>query len=309
MKVRAILNPQAGLAAQRARAAVERGHPAFPGLALAVTEGPGHARELARAAVAEGCERVLAVGGDGTANEVAEGLLGSDAILGLVPVGSGNGLARALRIPLRPRAALDALAAAVIRRMDVGLAGGRAFLNVAGAGFDAAVGAAFHRHAAGGGRRGVLSYVRLGLANAGYRPQHWTLAGEGLAWSGRALVVAFANGPQYGGGAWIAPGARLDDGRLEVVVVEEDSRLGVLLAAPRLFLGTVEDYARYRRFQASAVTVQGPERYDYHRDGEPSAGSGTLEVGLRPRALRILVPRATAEDPRGPFQAAPGGDA
>jgi YegS/Rv2252/BmrU family lipid kinase len=303
LRVRAILNPRAGLAARRAQAAVERGHPAFRELSLVVTERPGHARELAREAVAAGHELVLAVGGDGTANEVAEGLLGSEAVLGLVPVGSGNGLARALRIPLRARPAMEVLGTAVVRRMDVGLAGGRVFLNVAGAGFDATIGAAFHRHGTQGGRRGVWTYVRLGLAHVGYQAQRWTLSGDGPAWSGCALVVVFANGPQYGGGAWIAPRARLDDGRLDVVVIEEGPRLGLLLAASRLFTGTVERYTRYRGFPAQAVTLDGPEHYDYHRDGEPEQGSGRLEVRLRPRALRILVPRATAEDPAGPFEA------
>jgi YegS/Rv2252/BmrU family lipid kinase len=306
LKVRAILNPRAGLAARQARAVVERGQPAFRELSLVETEGPGHARELAREAVGEGHELLLAVGGDGTVNEVAEGMLGSEATLGLVPVGSGNGLARALRIPLEPRAALEALASAVVRRLDVGLAGGRVFLNVAGAGFDAAIGAAFHRHGAEGGRRGVLTYVRLGLAHVGYRAQDWRLAGGLAEWSGRALVVVFANGPQYGGGAWIAPRARLDDGRLEVVVIEDGPRLGMLLAVPRLFLGSIERYGRYHTFPASAVTLEGPEGYDYHRDGEPERGSGRLEICLRPRALRILVPRGTAEDPAGPFQASGG---
>ena len=112
MKVRAILNPRAGVAARGTREAIERGRPAWKDYAVYLTREPGHATELAREAVAAGADVVLAVGGDGTVNEVARGIIGSPAALGIVPVGSGNGLARALRIPLRPGAALCALSQA-----------------------------------------------------------------------------------------------------------------------------------------------------------------------------------------------------
>ena len=127
MKVRAILNPRAGVSRDEARRAAERGHPRWNDFDLSVTEGPGHATELARAAAAAGAELVLSVGGDGTANEVARGLIGTAAALGIVPAGSGNGLARALRIPLRPGPALDAIETGVRRRIDVGLLDGQPF--------------------------------------------------------------------------------------------------------------------------------------------------------------------------------------
>lgn len=301
MRVRAILNPRAGLAARRALGAVERGSPAWTELEVKVTERAGHGLELAREAAAAGCDLALAVGGDGTANEVAEGLLGSETTLGLVPVGSGNGLARTLGIPLDPTGAVERLGGAVTRRMDVGFANGRLFLNVAGAGFDAAVGAAFHRRGKEGGRRGIFTYVKLGLANLSYAAETWTVEGGGQRFEGRALVVAMANGRQYGGGAVIAPRARLDDGQLEVVVIEDAPRLEVLLNAPRLFLGTIDRYRRYRRFEAAELTLTGPRSFDYHRDGEPEIGEGGVEVKLQARALKILVPKPVAQDPGGPF--------
>jgi diacylglycerol kinase family enzyme len=163
LRVRAILNPRAGVAARRTREAVEQGRPSWKDYAVYLTREPGHATELAREAVAAGADVVLAVGGDGTVNEVARGLIGSGAALGIVPVGSGNGLARALRIPLRPGAALCALESGARRRMDVGFLNGRLFLNVAGIGFDAVVGQAFHERGRKGGRRGLLGYLRLSL--------------------------------------------------------------------------------------------------------------------------------------------------
>lgn len=269
---------------------------------VCVTEGPGHARELARAAARRGDETVLAVGGDGTANEAAWGLLGSETALGLVPVGSGNGLARAVGIPLRAGRALGALAGSVRRRIDVGFANGRPFLNLAGAGFDAAVGADFHARGRNGGRRGILSYVRLSLARAlVHRPEEWRLTTDAEGFEGRAWVVAFVNGRQYGAGAVIAPQARLDDGRLDVVVFEAVPRLAVLANAPRLFLGGIGGFRGYRHFAASRAVLSGTADVLYHRDGEPEPATERLEVHVERGALSLLIPRSTAANPAGPF--------
>ena len=300
MKVRAILNPRAGVAAERARRAILAGP--WPTVDLIETRAGGHARELAHEAAAAGCELVLAAGGDGTANEVAWGLLGSEVTLGLVPVGSGNGLARTLRIPLRPAAAVAALASGLTRRMDVGFLDERPFLNVAGAGLDALVGADFHSHGRNGGRRGILTYVRLSLKRAlSYQAESWALEAGAWRFEGRALIVAFVNGRQYGGGAIVAPHARLDDGRLDVVVFEDAPRAEVILNAPRLFLGTIDRFARYRHASTATARLVGPPEFLRHRDGEPDAAAAQAEVRLEPKALRILVPKKTAEDPTGPF--------
>jgi len=297
----AILNPRAGLAAARAQAALEAS-PDWRGLEVRLTRGPGDARVLAAEAAAAGAETVLAIGGDGTANEVAWGLLGTSTVLGLVPRGSGNGLARTLRIPLSPARALAALARAVPRAMDVGMIEGRPFLNVAGAGFDAQIGLDFHEHGRRGGRRGVFTYVRLALARTWrYRAEALALAADDGRFEGRALLVAFVNGRQYGGGAVLVPGARLDDGLLDVVVIEEASALELAWNATRLFTGTIAGYRRYRHLPAARVVLTAAVPVAHHRDGEPEAPSTRMEASVAPRALRILVPRETAEDPKGPF--------
>jgi YegS/Rv2252/BmrU family lipid kinase len=299
----AILNPRAGVAARRARKAIEEHRDRWGDLEVRTTESPGHAQLLAQEAVQAGATTVLAVGGDGTVNEVAWGLLGTTVTLGLVPVGSGNGLARTLGIPLRPDRALASLEAAVARGMDVGLVNGRPFLNVAGAGFDAEVGAAFHRNGARGGRRGVLTYVRLGFSKLTYQAEEWLLSMGEERFEGRALLVAFVNGRQYGGGAFIAPRARLDDGLLDIVVIEDAPRAEILLNAPRVFLGSIEGFRRYRhRTASSAVLTSRGGAFEHHRDGEPEPSSERLEVAVQPRALRVLVPRQVAEDPKGPFR-------
>jgi diacylglycerol kinase (ATP) len=302
VKVRAILNPRAGVAAQQAREAVERGRPSWRDYAVYLTREPGHATELAREAVAAGADVVLAVGGDGTVNEVAQGLIGSAAALGIVPVGSGNGLARALRIPLEPGSALCALESGERRRMDVGSLNGRLFLNVAGIGFDAVVGQAFHERGRKGGRRGIVGYVRLSLLELRrYQPPRLVIEAGTERLDLTAFVVTFANGPQYGSGAVINPGGKLDDGRLEVVVLESGPLWRTLVAAPRLFLGGLEHTPGYRRLVGPVATVTATAPEAVHCDGDPVEAAGRVEVRLSPSALEILVPAAVAADRAGPF--------
>lgn len=307
MRVQAVLNPCAGVRARRALAALADGAPAWGRIPVELTRAPGHARELAAAAAAAGVELLLAVGGDGTVNEVADGLLGSPAALGIVPVGSGNGLARSLGIPLEPRAALRVLETGVTRRMDVGFVNGRPFLNVAGAGFDAHVGAEFHRHGRSGGRRGILSYVKLSfMAVLHYRVTSFALETDQRRFDGRAYTVAFANGRQYGAGAVLAPRARLDDGRLDVVIFEDAPVLTVLSQAPRLFLGSIDRFRHYRTFVASSGVLAAPQPFPFHRDGEPEDERARVEITLRPRALRVRVAAALSAAPDGPFLPASG---
>jgi diacylglycerol kinase (ATP) len=304
VRVRAILNPRAGVAAQRTREAVERGRPSWTDYAVYLTREAGHATALAREAVTAGADLVLAVGGDGTANEVAQGLLGSPAALGIVPVGSGNGLARALRIPLRPEPALAALESGARRRMDVGFLNGRLFLNVAGAGFDAVVGHAFHESGRRGGRRGFLGYVRLCLLELRtYRSPRLAIEVHPERLDLEAFVLTFANGPQYGAGAVINPGAKLDDGRLEVVAFEQAPLWRSVAAGSRMFLGGLQRSAGYRRLSGAAATVVAGSPLAVHCDGDPSEAAARIDVELSPGALGIVVPAATASDPDGPFSA------
>jgi diacylglycerol kinase (ATP) len=302
VKVQAILNPRAGLSAQRALGALQKERAAWGTLTTTFTERPGHALELAQHAVRAGADIVLAVGGDGTMNEVATGLLGSETALGIVPVGSGNGLGRALGIPLRPERAVRTLESAVVRRMDVGFVNGRPFLNVAGAGFDADVSVLFHEHGRAGGRRGIYPYVRLAFkCLRTYEPRRFKLMANGQQIDARALLVTFWNGRQYGAGAVIAPRARLDDGLLDVVLIEAAPWTEVLWNVPQAFTHGIERYRRYRRLQASSIVLEAETEVHHHRDGEPESTALRLDVRLEPRALKLLVPARVAADPEGPF--------
>ena len=300
----AIVNPRAGVIARAAMAAVRGAKGRWQGLEVWLTERRGHAGDLAAQAVREEREIVIACGGDGTVNEIGGVLMDTPVTLGLVPAGSGNGLGRALGLSRNPIRALRALSTAVARGMDVGMVNGKPFLNVAGAGFDAAVGHAYDLHGQAGGRRGLLSYFRVGLRTAwGYKCDEFRLgvSGAEAGPASRLLVVAFANGQQYGGGALIAPLARLDDGLVDVVSIADAPLAEMLWHMPLMPIGRIHGYRRYTRTPAQSAVLTGSGPIAYHRDGEPEPPVDKLVVTVRPRALRVLVPAATAEAPAGPF--------
>jgi diacylglycerol kinase (ATP) len=254
-----------------------------------VTERAGHARELAAAAVARGAALVMAWGGDGTVNEVASALAFRDCPLAIVPSGSGNGLARDLGVPLEPSAAIAAAVDGSERIIDAGELDGHLFFNVAGIGFDARVA---HQFAETGlVRRGLWRYVEITLRELfSFEGGDHTIVADGTIVRSRAFLIAFANARQYGHGALIAPHARLDDGKLDVVVIGYRSPLAVLMQAPRLFTGNVNRVPDVTTLQAAEIGISSAGRVLYHVDGEPFVGSAELSVRVRRNALRVRVP-------------------
>jgi YegS/Rv2252/BmrU family lipid kinase len=256
---------------------------------IVVTGAVGHAREAAAAAVASGARLVIAWGGDGTINEVASALIGSEAALGIVPAGSGNGLARELGVARRPERALADALAATARPIDVGDVDGRYFVNLAGIGFDAHIASRF----AAAPRRGLLGYATITLrALAGYVPLQYrvTVANQPTQIV-RALLVTIANSAQFGNGAVIAPGARVDDGELDLVIFEERSRLRTVCALPSLFRGTANRISGCRIARLREVTIDADQPLTFHVDGEPVLGGTTLRARIHPGALLVAVAR------------------
>jgi len=256
-----------------------------------VSERPGHAQALAKAAVARGARLVIAWGGDGTINEVASALVFGNVPMGIVPAGSGNGLARQLAISRTPVDAIRQAIAARPRKIDVGEMGDRLFVNVAGIGFDAYVARKFNE--AGTRRRGLATYASItGRALLSYASATYAIRVDGDEACGppvRAIVVTAANSAEFGNGAIIAPGARVDDGLLDLVVIEERSRVGTILRLPRLFQGTVDRAAGCSLRRVSVATIESDQPMDFHVDGEPVKGGTSLHVRVRPGALCLAV--------------------
>jgi YegS/Rv2252/BmrU family lipid kinase len=248
-----------------------------------VTQGRGHARELAAAAVHRGARLVYAWGGDGTINEVASSLLHCPAALAVVPSGSGNGLARELRVSRRPEQAISEALAAPPRPIDVGEFGGRLFVSVAGVGFDAHVAACFDRD---NGRRGFTTYVRITARELlTYQACTYRLGADAR----RALTVTIANAPQFGNGARIAPQAVMDDGLLDLVVVEARPMIETIWGVPRLFTGGINKLRGVSTERIERATIESDQPMCFHVDGEPVQGGTRLEAGVLPGALKLAV--------------------
>jgi diacylglycerol kinase (ATP) len=257
--------------------------------ALAVTEGRGHATELARDAVRTGHEVVVAVGGDGTVNEVAQGLLETPAALALVPCGSGNGLALHLGLPRSPWAALELAtgAGARVAAIDTGTADGRPFFNAMGIGLDAEVSRRFN----GLTRRGLPAYARAAWsALRDLRSQRCTISCGTRSEELDVLLVAIANSDQYGNNARIAPGARVDDGRLDLVAIRSVGLLRAAALVPRLFLGNLDHSPHVVRLSGPRFTIRRASPGLLHTDGETHAAGSDIEIAVRPRSLRVLIP-------------------
>ena len=253
-----------------------------------LTERAGHARELAQQAAKDGRLSVIAWGGDGTVNEVGSGLMGSATALGLVPAGSGNGLASALGVPMDSARAVAEAFDAPIHRMDAGLLGGRPFFNVAGIGFDAHVATLFNRRAKGS--RGGWPYISIGVregctyCSTDYR----VTLDEEVSRHSKALLIVFANGKEFGLKTRIAPDARLDDGFLDAVVVEDPgSVIARFWHARHLASGNPQRSPIVSLRRVTHATVEADVEMVYHVDGEPGVATGRIEVSIVPGALSV----------------------
>jgi len=259
---------------------------------FAITDGPGHATQMAALAARGGCEVVVAVGGDGTVNEVAQGLIGTPTALALVPCGSGNGLALHLGLPRSP---LDALrlatgVGAAVATIDTGTANGRPFVNAMGLGLDAVVGERFNRLS----RRGLAGYARAAWAAfRSFSPTRVRISGCGRDETLDVLLVAVANSDQYGNHARIAPGARVDDGRLDLVAIRAVGIGTAALLVPRLFLGNLDRSRHVLRLTGTRFVIERPGPAVLHTDGETHLAAARVEVAVRPRSLRLLVPASS----------------
>jgi YegS/Rv2252/BmrU family lipid kinase len=283
-----VVNPAAG--ANRRRDLQGLIHSALSGSDLSyevrLTAAAGHAEQIARQAAAEGFPIVAAVGGDGTVNEVGRGLIGTPAALAIVPHGSGNGLARHLKVSLDPVTAIRKLKAPQFDRMDVGHIAGRPFFCTAGIGFDAHVARMF----ALAERRGPATYVRVALREyRSYRPSAVALRIGEDEITTDCYVLAFANASQYGNNAYIAPHADLKDGLLDLCLIDRMPPLRAARVGLGLALGDLPASSAARYFTASEAVVESKRPLGFHVDGEYAGEASSFTVGLSPLTLEIAT--------------------
>ena len=243
-------------------------------VSYAFTKHPGHASELAQKAVADGFNLVVAVGGDGTVNEVALGLIGSQTVMGIIPMGSGNGLARELGISMRMSKSARTLLEGVTRNLDVCKLNEQRFLCTSGIGFDALVADLMSKAAS----RGFLKYVQLVVMESiRFKPFAIKMYLDGLLVETPVFLVTFANASQFGNNAFIAPAASMTDELIDVVVVKPFNKLWLPVFSVALFTRLIPRLPFVDCYKARTIDLEVAETKVFHFDGEP----GKIKVPAR----------------------------
>lgn len=257
------------------------------------TERAGHAGEMAREAVERGIDTVVAIGGDGTVNETARQLIGSKVKFGIVPMGSGNGLARHIQVPLDLRKALDCIRAGYSEAVDYGTVNGEIFFCTAGVGFDAEVSARF----AEAGSRGPVTYVRsfMELVND-YQPSNYVIHTDDGRIREKASLIAIGNASQWGNNAFITPQASMSDGMLDVTLIKPMPLIEIPKIAMQLFTRQIDQNPHTLTFRSSHLRIVLPHECTVHVDGEPMQMDGVLDIQIHPAQLNIICPAEPETD-------------
>ena len=250
------------------------------------TQHARHAYELAKEAAANGVDVVVAVGGDGTVNEVARALVHTGTALGVIPCGSGNGFARHLGIPIGIKKSIEFINAAEPMNIDYGKINGQSFFCSCGIGFDALVSNDFAK----GNGRGVFNYIRQSLVDwVKYNPETYIVETESMKEKFEAFVIACGNASQYGNNAYIAPFASMCDGLITASILSPFNAFEVPLMATHLFTHTFDECSHVTTVAAPWMRIVREKPGPVHYDGEPCLMGEELFVEMVPAGLKVLA--------------------
>lgn len=251
------------------------------------TEYAGHAEEIAREAAQNHIDVVVAVGGDGTVNEVARGIVQTDTALAIVPCGSGNGLARHLMLPMNAKQAIELINEMVVHSLDYGVVDNHPFLCTCGVGFDAFIAEKF----ASAGKRGMMTYVEKILTDGlAYEPEHYEFSiDDEPVVSQDAWLISCANASQYGNNAYIAPHASMRDGVLDIVVMEPFNLLNAVSVNMEMINKTLDKNSKINIYRGKKMTIKRQNAGFIHFDGEPVMAPATVEVYLVEKGINVVV--------------------
>jgi YegS/Rv2252/BmrU family lipid kinase len=288
-KVHVIINPVSG-AGSKARVVemiTSRCLSSEVALDLLYTERMGHATELARKAIDAGADCVIAVGGDGTVNEIAKTLLHSDVALGIIPKGSGNGLARELNIPMDTRGAVDVIFANHYSVIDACKANDMVFFCTCGVGFDATISAEFAKET----HRGSLAYVKAFVEEyLNYSPEVYEVHIDDHTIKEKAFLIACANASQYGNNAFIAPHADVSDGQMDVTILSPFTAMDIGALAFQMFTKTLDKSSKIKTYKTRTAHISLQKDGVMHVDGESVKVSKEIELSVIRSALKVLTP-------------------
>lgn len=250
------------------------------------TEYPGHATILARQYARMGFDAVISCGGDGTLNEVARGLIGTETALGVLPMGSGNGFARHIGVPMNIPAAIRMLNHAEPIRCDYGLAEDKVFVSTCGTGFDATIAEHFGQT----GKRGFIGYLQSVVKDAfAFKPEHSRLVGDGIDVETTATLINFANASQWGYEAAIAPKASIQDGKMNISIMSDKAIYAAPGLALRLFTKTLDESAFMETICAREITLIRNEQHPFHIDGDPVEMPKDIHIRIVEDGLKVMV--------------------
>lgn len=250
------------------------------------TQHEGHATELAREAVENGAATVVAIGGDGTVNETGRGLVKTPVALGIIPCGSGNGLARHLQIPLNASKAVKILNEHKTESLDYGIINDIPFFCTCGMGFDAFVSFKF----AMAGKRGLRTYIENTLKEGlRYKPETYEIITDEGTVKYKAFLIACANASQYGNDAYIAPQASMSDGLMDVTIMEPFTMLEAPQIAIQLFNKTLNHNSHIKTFRCKKLKVLRKSPGVIHYDGNPITTGSNIEVEMIHRGINVVV--------------------
>lgn len=254
-------------------------------ITIVFTNGVSHASEVAAEALGK-YNLIVAVGGDGTVNEIASALVGSDTVLGIVPCGSGNGLARFLGIDMDIEQSIKALNTGRVAAIDSAQANGKAFFNMAGMGFDAHISEVF----AHGKKRGFITYIKSSLQEIlKYKPQTYNLQIDGHTYVRKAFMLSFANSSQYGNNAHIAPHASVQDGLLDICVIKPFPLYRFPELGIRMFTKTTNRSRFVEIIKGKHIVIKRDGPGPMHLDGEPEIAGNEVEIKVLPGSLKVIV--------------------
>ncbi len=253
---------------------------------LFFTEYAGHASILVAGLVKKGYSKIIAVGGDGTVNEVAKALVNTDTALGIIPCGSGNGLARSLKIPLRFADAINLINSGKVISIDYGTINDHPFFCTCGVGFDAHIGNKFATSA----HRGFFTYIKETIrAYFYYRPRRYSIKIDGEKIKTKAFLVTIANAGQYGNDAYIAPLAELQDGKLDLCILNPFPKHQALGLGFRLFNKTMHRSEYLNTIKGQSITIKRKKKGEVHLDGEPAIMGKRLKIKIVEKGLKVIV--------------------
>lgn len=300
-KIRIIINPKSGTSSKKelpAKIKKELGIELYD-WEIFFTEYAGHACEIAKQAIADNIDYVIAVGGDGTVNEVARTLVGSNTTLGIVPLGSGNGLARDLYIPLTLKKALNIIKEENAIDIDYGIANDRIFFCTCGMGFDALV----SKQAAKAKRRGSIMYFKTMMETFfSQKPEYYTITCPEGTFEDDAFVITCANAGQYGYNAYIAPNADVQDGLMNIVILKPLSLLNAPKAGLQLITKNIDRNKKMVQILTSEAVIKRSRKGAMHLDGDYLEGDAEIHIKIVPKGLKVLVPSVTPKRASWPIE-------